>query len=788
MVRHVAHRAVSLAGIVLWAVWGAQSCRFPEETIDCSAAEDCTDEGDGLCDPELARCTYPDESCRGSLRHYGRYSTGRGACVPGTDGGAIGSGGTSGSGGRAGSGGAGSGAMPGGGDASIDGGEPTTRVDGGAPGPILELVAGRIGGWGSSDGVGSGARFLGPSGIAYDGKRYLYVADSGSTTIRRVDSETAEVVTIAGDFDSTEITDGKGTEATFDDPSGLLFDGSAPAAPALYVSEFSGGRIRKIDLSTSMVSTLVGNPAGESGLKDGVGPEVRLGEPDDMVFGAGTTLYFADAGNNVVRTLDTATKRVTTIAGDAVDGTSGSTDGAAATARFAHPHGLAYDGANQRLFIGEYGGNRIRVLDLKTSMVSTLVPSVEGPASMLYDATLDRLLVVSSGLGRVLDVDVKQKTYAALVTKPGPGFEVGQSGTDLTSPLGIASSSASTLFVVDEGGATVRKMTASGTQGYEVVDFVGAVEHSGHTDATGDAARFDIGGEMVLSDDGASAYTLDLGNHVVRKVELATGKVSTYAGNGTGATTDGVGKAAQFDGPMAMSRGAPVTGKAAVLYVSQSNGAVRSIDTATAAVKTLFAGGAPITGWVEGIAATTTTIYVSDSIGHGIYQLPLVGGTPTLLAGAAEGGCVDGAFATARFSEPNGILWDGGTKLLVSDPECRSIRRIDLTAKTVETVAGDGEVGRRDGKGKAARFLSPSSISYDRERTGFYVGDEYLVRFVDATTFQVTTVIGDSESQAGVRLSPGAPQLNFVQGLLEGPAGALYVFSENALLRYTRAP
>lgn len=100
-------------------------------------------------------------------------------------------------------------------------------------------------------------------------------------------------------------------------------------------------------------------------------------------------------------------------------------------------------------------------------------------------------------------------------------------------------------------------------------------------------------------------------------------------------------------------------------------------------------------------------VYIADS-GHNAILIADRNGTPSETIGCAEAGFADGDVASARFSAPQGMALDGD-RLYVADLENHAIRRIDLTARTVTTIAGTGEQARTFHHGGPARQVSLNS-------------------------------------------------------------------------------
>ncbi|PYS18394.1 MAG: hypothetical protein DMG11_33455, partial [Acidobacteria bacterium] len=183
-----------------------------------------------------------------------------------------------------------------------------------------------------ADGIGAAARLQNPEGIWGDDKN-LYVVDSASFTIRVADRVTGAVSLLAGQPGMRGTQDGNGLRASFFSPHGIWGDGTR-----LYVTDAHS--IRSIDLNTAEVMTLAGTTV-LSGAVDGFGSDVRFANPVGLSSSNGI-LYICDASNTVIRKLDLASGKVSTFAG--TFGRSGTADGTGADARFRLPTSLWGDG------------------------------------------------------------------------------------------------------------------------------------------------------------------------------------------------------------------------------------------------------------------------------------------------------------------------------------------------------------------------------------------------------------------------------------------------------------
>ncbi len=218
----------------------------------------------------------------------------------------------------------------------------------------VTTVAGSTNGF--TDGIGAAAQFALPDAITTNGSR-LFAGDEQNFRIRSVEVSTASVGTFAGS--TLGFQDGVGSAAQFRGLSGLTIDDQA-----LYITDTTNHRIRKVDLETANVSTLAGDGVG--GFLDGMGTAARLNSPQDVTTD-GSNLYVADTTNNRIRKIDLSTLAVTTLAGD---GTPGFADGAGSGAQFNNPRGITCDGLN--LYVGDTLNHRIRKIEIATGRVSTL--------------------------------------------------------------------------------------------------------------------------------------------------------------------------------------------------------------------------------------------------------------------------------------------------------------------------------------------------------------------------------------------------------------------------------
>jgi sugar lactone lactonase YvrE len=146
-------------------------------------------------------------------------------------------------------------------------------------------------GHGSADGTGGNARFYNPSSVAADSAGNLYVADTQNHTIRKV-TPSGVVTTLAGLAGSYGSTDGMGSAARFNHPWGVAVD----IAGNVYVADSGNHTVRKMTLA-GQVTTIGGAPGVASG-EDGVGSSARFSDPTGIAVDGAGNLYVADSKNN----------------------------------------------------------------------------------------------------------------------------------------------------------------------------------------------------------------------------------------------------------------------------------------------------------------------------------------------------------------------------------------------------------------------------------------------------------------------------------------------------------
>ncbi len=178
-------------------------------------------------------------------------------------------------------------------------------------GSAMMLEAGNSNtGFGGDGSQASQARLNSPTGVAVDAAGNVYIADNGNERIRMVDVN-GDISTIAGNGNPSFVGNNSPAKSAQLDPYDVALD----HAGNLYVADRANHYIRKINLTTMVISTVAG--IGTPGYSGDGGPatSAQLRSPTSMAVDAAGNLYIADNGNSVVRRVST-TGVISTIAGN----------------------------------------------------------------------------------------------------------------------------------------------------------------------------------------------------------------------------------------------------------------------------------------------------------------------------------------------------------------------------------------------------------------------------------------------------------------------------------------
>jgi len=377
-----------------------------------------------------------------------------------------------------------------------------------APAWVVSNLAGS-GTFGHVDGAAATARFNGPARVALDSSGDVYVAEYGNDHIRKITQTGGAwtVGTLAGSGKQGH-RNGAAYDARFNSPIGVALDSSGN----VYVADRDNHRIRKI--TQTGIAWTVGDFAGSGaqGHQDGAAASAQFDEPEGVAVDLSGNVYVADTNNHRIRKITKEKDGTWTVSTLAGNGTQGHQDGTGAAAWFYWPTGVALD-SSDNVYVADYGNHRIRKIteeDDGTWMVSTIAGS----------RTLGHL-------------------DGAAAT------------AQFRNPTAVALDSSGNVYVADENNHRIRKITEE-DDGTWTVSTIAGSGAGGHQNGAGAAARFNLPAGVALDSSG-NVYVAEFDNNRIRKITEDTGiwTVSDFAGSGTQGHQDGPPHRRSLTGPSA---------------------------------------------------------------------------------------------------------------------------------------------------------------------------------------------------------------------------------------------
>ena len=241
---------------------------------------------------------------------------------------------------------------------------------------LISIVAGvdvgdaQGGGEYNGDGIlATSATLWGPTDVAFDGQGNMYIADSTNSRIRRVDKSTGIITTIAGTGAWRYGGDGSpAILARINSPSSMIFDGFDD----LFFSDTQNNRIRKITTSTGIITTVVGNGVGPFNGEDILGTAASVAYPGGLAFDTEGNMFYVDTYNFRIRKLTKSTGIVKTVAGNGVyGGNEASVDNLVALNAQINPYSMMIDAAGDLYFTSSQEPG-ICKLTMSTGIIKTI--------------------------------------------------------------------------------------------------------------------------------------------------------------------------------------------------------------------------------------------------------------------------------------------------------------------------------------------------------------------------------------------------------------------------------
>ncbi len=624
---------------------------------------------------------------------------------------------------------------------------------------VLTVVAGS-GVYGNSGdgGLATSASFSGPAGVAVDASGNIYIADAGpdGNVVRKVTASTGIITTVAGNGTQGYSGDGgPATGAQLNVPDAVAVDASGN----IYIADSNNSAIRKVTVGTGIITTVAGN--GTQGYSGDGGPatSANLRYPHGVAVDASGNIYIGDTANSRVRKVDASTGIITTVAGNGSIGCSGDA-GTATEATLADPYGIAVD-ASGKIYIVDIDCMSVRMVDASGNITTVAgngsigysgdggqATNAEltgpqdvalGPAGSFYIADTNNLRIRMVDASGVIST-VAGNGYTSL---GGDGFSATKAS--LSGPGGVAMDTSGNVYIADSNNNVIRKVDAS-------TGIIATVAGNGKDDYSGDggsataAALYSPYGVVV--DANGDIYIADTNNNVIRKVSAATGVITTVAGTGTADYTGDGGLAT--DATLNYPFGVAVDGNGNLYIADIGNSAIRKVAASTGIITTMAGNGTPGYTGDGGLATDATlyfptgvavdsngNLYIADGGNSVIRKVTASTGIITTVAGNGTPGYTgDGGLATsATLAFPSGVMVDASVNIYIADTYNNAIRKVAASTGIITTVAGNGELGYGGDGGPAidAMLASPEGVAADGDGS-LYIADSSnnVIRKVNA--------------------------------------------------------
>lgn len=548
---------------------------------------------------------------------------------------------------------------------------------------VISTVAGN-GTNGHVDGAALSASFSWPADVAFTTSGALIIAEDANATLRRL--EAGNVTTWVGVPGPTfGAVDATGDAARFRRPYAIAFD----AAGNLIVADGANHIIRKV--TSAGVTTTIAGSAGVPGTQNGDAlTTARFFWPAGLALDPSGNIYVSDQNNHTIRKIDPF-GNVTTFAGMA--GASGSTDANGTSARFHYPFGLAYHGGS--LYVADWGNHKIRRIAANGDVTTFAGSGVQGagdgaaltaqfknPVGIAVDAT-GTFYVIGNNAVRMIAGGVVS-THAGVSGVAGKNDGTGAQARFFT-PQGIAVDAAGLVYVTDGLAQSIRTIDSSRL----VTTITGDPDEllPGMTDGDGADARFHFPAGLAFGPNGILAVA-DQYNHAIRIGRAVAAEATIDSATGVIGATRQLGTSQAVSGPWKWQLVRRPSTSSATLSSTTTTNPTFTPDVADRYLFRLEArnGNAVFVSHVSLVAyppktATTTVVMTSKSPSEWNESVTF---TATVTPAAATGDVV----FTAGNAELGRITLAGGVASLATQ---------DLAAAThsirAAYVGGDDEIG-----------------------------------------------------------------------------------------------
>jgi hypothetical protein len=554
------------------------------------------------------------------------------------------------------------------------------------------------------------AQLNNPNGVYVDGSANIFIADSGNNVIREVVASTSKIQTIAGNFvagPGFSGDNGAPTSAQLNNPLGVTLD----TAGNIFIADHNNNRVREVVNATSKIQTFAGTGTpGVSG-DGGLATAAQLNGPS-AVFATGSfadasgALYIADTNNHIIRKVLAINLKITTVAGNGLPGFTGD-GGPAIFAELTSPRGVSVDSTGN-IFIADTGNSFVREV-----------------------AALNAAIHVFGGNGTI---GLSGDGFAAL-------------NASLNLPAGVAVDNTGNIFIADTSNNVIREVLIA-TGVIQTVAGRGQAGFSGNGNALNALLNGPAG---VFVDGSGNIFIADTKNHVIREVVAATGNIQTVAGNATPGFSGDTSFAVQAQ--LSSPTGVFVDATGNIYIADTGNHVIREVTIADGKINTIAGNHATGPGYSGDNGAPTSAqlhspgdvfldsfgnIFIADTANNVIREVVFATGKIQTIAGNFALGAGysgdNGVPTSAQLNGPAGIMVDASSDIFIADTNNHVIREIVASTGKIQTVAGNHIAGFSGDGGAAtsAKLDFPTDIALDR-LGGIFIADSANNRVRDVT-------------------------------------------------------
>lgn len=460
----------------------------------------------------------------------------------------------------------------------------------------------------------------------------------------------------------TPVTNNFGTG--YNTPYGLAVDQGG----YIYVGDYNNSKILVYNKTGTLLSTITNGVSGP----DGLAFDTKGNVYSSNYFSSTVTKYAPNGGYFLDKKLP---------AGLFFDGTTGNITG---TPTAASPS------ATYTITAYNASGPSSTTISIRCSLTAPTV-SYSSPQSYSVGVNIATLSPTTGGS------PVPANTYSTVST-------FASAATNISNPRGMTVDAFGNVYEADFTGNAIYMVNTAG-----VATKIAGSGTGSELDGSGLAATFN--GPTGIVYDGANyLYIVDNGGNKIRRMSIACPyAVTTIAGNGTASeTTNTTGTLATFNKPYGIAYDGTAN-----LYITDFTGnTVRKISTtAPYAVTNLATSG--FNGPAGIVYDGSGNLYVTNASGNTISKVT-TGGTVSTFAGSGSVGSTNATGTAASFSAPYGIAMDASKNLIVADEGNNLIRAITTPGAVVTTLAGDGTLAELDGLSTDAEFYAPYTVAADQ--------------------------------------------------------------------------